>query len=198
MSIVQRLHHRTELDQEDPFEMIPKQKNYSLAIKAVFDCQLVRQVEALIRQNCGISIRQITCKIAGTSETPTQATTAMLVHGNLKYRSYSRQKGQFLSPKMTEKHVKVRNKLLNILKHPKKPDKVWYLSDKKNFCQQQKDNRRNIRWLARSLFKVPRVQEVKFLAHIMVFGVVSSQGNVMPSYFFKDSLKVNANVYIKF
>ena len=125
MSIVQRLHQRIELDQEDPFEMIPKQKNYSLAIKTVCDCQLVRQVEALIRQNCGISIRQITCKIARTSETPTLATTARLVHGDLKYRSYSRQKGQFMSPRMIEKRVKVRTKLLNILKHPKEPEKIW-------------------------------------------------------------------------
>ena len=95
---------------------------------------------------------------------------------------------------MTDKRIKVKSKLLNILKHPKEPDKIWYFSDKKTLCQQPKDYKRNIRWLARSLFKVPRVQEVKFLAHIMVFGVVSSQGNVMPSYFFKDRLKVNANV----
>ena len=37
----------------------------------------------------------------------------------------------------------------------------------------------------------------KFLATVMVLGVVSNEGNVMPSYFFRQGLRVNAANYIE-
>ena len=43
---------------------------------------------------------------------------------------------------------------------------------------------------------VPRVRKTKFLATVMVFGVVSSEGYIMPPHIFKVSLKVNTKVYM--
>jgi len=37
--------------------------------------------------------------------------------------------------------------------------------------------------------------KIKFPAHIMVLGVVSSDEHVMPAYFFTEGLKVNQKVY---
>ena len=39
--------------------------------------------------------------------------------------------------------------------------------------------------------------KAKYPAHVMVFGVVSSEGDVMLPYFFEEGLKVNSDVYTK-
>ena len=45
-------------------------------------------------------------------------------------------------------------------------------------------------------FNVPRVMKTKFPATVMVFGVVSSEGHIMPPHIFEVSLKVNTKVYL--
>ena len=45
-------------------------------------------------------------------------------------------------------------------------------------------------------FNVPRVMKTKFPATIMVFGVVSSEGHIMPLHIFEVGLKVNNKVYL--
>ena len=43
---------------------------------------------------------------------------------------------------------------------------------------------------------MPRVMKTKFLATVMVFGVVSSEGHIMPPHIFEVGLKVNTKVYL--
>ena len=43
---------------------------------------------------------------------------------------------------------------------------------------------------------VSRVMKTKFLATVMVFGVVSSEGHIMPPHIFEIGLKVNTKVYL--
>ena len=43
---------------------------------------------------------------------------------------------------------------------------------------------------------MPRVMKTKFPATVMVFGVVSSEGHIMPPHIFKVGLKVNTKVYL--
>ena len=45
-------------------------------------------------------------------------------------------------------------------------------------------------------FNVPRVMKTKFPATVMVFGVVYSEGHIMPPHIFEVSLKVNTKVYL--
>ena len=45
-------------------------------------------------------------------------------------------------------------------------------------------------------FNEPRVMKTKFPAMVMVFGVVSSEGNIMPPQIFKVGLKVNTKEYL--
>ena len=45
-------------------------------------------------------------------------------------------------------------------------------------------------------FNVPRVMKTKFPAMVMVFGVVSSEGHIMPPHIFEVGLKVNNKVYL--
>ena len=50
-------------------------------------------------------------------------------------------------------------------------------------------------WIAMNNRDVPRVIKTKFLATVMVFGVVSSEGHIMPPHIFEAGLKVNTKVY---
>ena len=60
-------------------------------------------------------------------------------------------------------------------------------SDEKNFDQDQKLSRRNIRWTCR------RLEEVSIAINfsVMTLGAVSCEGDVMLPYFFEAGLKVN-------
>ena len=51
-------------------------------------------------------------------------------------------------------------------------------------------------WIAMNNRDVPRVMKIQFPATVMVFGVVSSEGHIMPPHIFKVSLKVNTKVYL--
>ena len=51
-------------------------------------------------------------------------------------------------------------------------------------------------WIATNNRDVPRLIKTKFLATVMVFGVVSSEGHIMPPHIFEVGLKVNTKVYL--
>ena len=51
-------------------------------------------------------------------------------------------------------------------------------------------------WIAKNNRDVPRVMKTKFPATFMVFGVVSSEGHIMPPHIFEIGLKVNTNMYL--
>uniref|UniRef100_A0A8W7Q077 Tc1-like transposase DDE domain-containing protein n=1 Tax=Anopheles coluzzii TaxID=1518534 RepID=A0A8W7Q077_ANOCL len=86
-------------------------------------------------------------------------------------------------------------KLLNLLKHPVEPGTLWFFSDEKNFCLDQKVNIQNNRWLDYCPADVPRVPQTKFPQTVMVFSCMSSEGEVMPPHFF-EQLRLNAAGYI--
>ena len=50
-------------------------------------------------------------------------------------------------------------------------------------------------WIATNNRDVPRVMKTKFPAAVMAFGVVSSEGHIMPPHIFEIGLKVNTKVY---
>ena len=51
-------------------------------------------------------------------------------------------------------------------------------------------------WIATNNRDMPRVMKTKFPATAMVFGVVSSEGHIMPPHIFQVGLKVNTKVYL--
>ena len=51
-------------------------------------------------------------------------------------------------------------------------------------------------WIATNNRSVPRVMKTRFPATVMVFGVVSSEGHIMPPHIFEVGLKVNTKVYL--
>jgi hypothetical protein len=57
-------------------------------------------------------------------------------------------------------------------------------------------NSRNNRWLCDAPSEVPIVMKTKFPATVMVLGVVSNKGDMMPPNVFEPGLRVNIDVYI--
>ena len=55
---------------------------------------------------------------------------------------------------------------------------------------------KNDRWISTNKRDVPRVMKTKFPATVMVFGMVSSEGHIMPPHFFEVGLKINTKVYL--
>ena len=51
-------------------------------------------------------------------------------------------------------------------------------------------------WMATNKRDVPRVMKTKFPATVMDFGMVSSEGHIMPPHIFEVGLKVNTKVYL--
>ena len=51
-------------------------------------------------------------------------------------------------------------------------------------------------WITTNNRDVPRVTKTKFPATVIVFGVVSSEGHIMPPHIFEVGLKVNTKVYL--
>ena len=51
-------------------------------------------------------------------------------------------------------------------------------------------------WIPTNNRDVPRGMKTKFPATVMVFGVVSSEGHIMPPHIFEADLKVNTKVYL--
>ena len=51
-------------------------------------------------------------------------------------------------------------------------------------------------WIATNNRDVPRMMKTKFPTTVIVFGVVSSEGHIMPPHIFEVGLKVNTKVYL--
>ena len=73
---------------------------------------------------------------------------------------------------------------------------LWFFSNEKNFCQDQVHNSQNHRWIATNNRVVPRMMKKTFPAKVIVFGVVSSEGQIMPPHIFEVGLKVNTKEYL--
>ncbi len=57
-------------------------------------------------------------------------------------------------------------------------------------------NCQNSRWICQDPADVPVVFRSKNPAGVMVLGVISSEGNIMPPHFFPQGLKVNQDMYL--
>ena len=153
--------------------------------------QFMEKVQVIIDKTPQWPIQQI-ARDLGISHTTVNA----CVKEDLKCRSYRRQTSQILTEKTKSLRLIKTVRLLNKLKHPKKPNMLGFFSDEKNFCQDQVHNSQNHRWIATNNRDMPRAMKTKFPATVMVFGMVSSEGHIMPPHIFEVGLKVNTKVYL--
>lgn len=95
------------------------------------------------------------------------------------------------------KHLKNAKKLVSSLKHPEEAEMLRFFSDQENFDQDQKSNMRNDRGLCKDPNSVAGVMHTKSLSTVMVLSVISSEGDVLPAFFFQKGPRVIATVYMK-
>ncbi|UYV83395.1 hypothetical protein LAZ67_23000870 [Cordylochernes scorpioides] len=116
-------------------------------------------------------------------------------HSRRSDRSYALRKGQLLTENMKNNRKGKAAALLNNLKHDSF-GMLRFFSDENNFDVDQKVNPRNDRWICKDPSEIPVVMHTKFPASVMVLGVISSEGDVMPPHFFEKGLRMNADTYI--
>ena len=187
---VQRL--RAQLNaSDDPLEVVERKAKAEDTARKTRTKDFIEKVQAIIDKTPQRPIRQI-AKDLGVSHTTMNA----CVKEDLKCRSYRCKTNKILTEKTKNLRLIKSIRLLNKLNHSKKPNMLWFFSYEKNFCQDQVHNSQNHHWIATNNRDVPRVMKTKFPATVMVFGVVSSEGHIMPPHIFEVSLKVNTKVYL--
>ena len=62
------------------------------------------------------------------------------------------------------------------------PNRLWFFLDEKSYFQYLEVNSWNNCWLPRSLQDVPILIYTKHPVHIMIFGVVTDDGDVKPHF----------------
>lgn len=151
------------------------------------DPDKVELVIDLVHEDPGRSMREI-ARITGLSN----RTVRRVIHEDLYYRSYVLKRAQTLSQNTISSRLSRSQNLLLIMKkkHP-----VIFFSDEKVFTIEQNVNRRNHRWLCSDTSEVPIVEHSHHPQSVMVLGVISSQGHVMPPHFIERGIRLNGESY---
>lgn len=187
LSFVYKMKSRLEAS-EHPEDINTKRSKPAPRSDNVRTPEFVARVQQKVDQDPSKSIRSLARELGVAN-----ATIHRTVHEDLRYGSYALKTGHFMNDATKQKRLEKAKKLLIRLKHPEEAKMLKFFSDEKNFDQDQKVNRRNDRWLCKSPDEVPRVMHTKFPSTVMVLGVVSSEGDVMPPFFFQRGLRVNAS-----
>ncbi|UYV66796.1 hypothetical protein LAZ67_4002874, partial [Cordylochernes scorpioides] len=171
-------------------EGIATRKKHSRRSDWVRGEEFVKNVKEKIDGNPGKSMRAIAKEMDVGS-----LTIVRTIHEDLGLKSYALRKGQLLTENMKNNRKGKAAALLNNLKHDSF-GMLRFFSDEKNFDVDQKVNPRNDRWICKDPSEIPVVMHTKFPASVMVLGVISSEGDVMPPHFFEKGLRMNADTYI--
>ena len=152
----------------------------------------IANVRRMVDDNPGRSMRSIAREL-----NVSDSTVRKVVKKKLKRKSFALKKGQFMNAATKERRLEKAKKLFGRIKRPAERGALIFFSDEKNFTQDQKVNRKNNRWICEDRNDVPIVMSTKFPATVMVLGVISNEGDVMPPFFFPKGLKINADEYLK-
>jgi hypothetical protein len=122
---------------------------------------LVEDLQELVSRDPGRLIRSM-----GQEMNVSRTTVRKMVSVDLHYKLYTMRRGQFMSEATKTRCLEKAKKLLARVNHLIVSNRLIFFSDKKNFTQDQKVNRRNNRWLCSDLTEVPIVMATKFLANV--------------------------------
>ena len=125
-----------------------------------------------------------------------KSTIYRTVAKDLNTKSYCLRKRHLLTAALMERWLIKGTALLNELKHGSSSH-VRFFSDEKKCIQDKLHNQQNDRFITDDPEEVPIVMSTKFPTSIMVLGIMLSDGEVMPLYFFLEGLRMAANDYIK-
>ena len=115
---------------DDPLEVVECKPKAEDTARKTLTKEYIEKVQAIIDETAQQPIRQ-TARDLGISHTTVNA----CAKEELKCRSYRHQTSQILTEKTKNLRLIKSVRLLNKMKHPKKPNMPWFFSDEKNFCQ---------------------------------------------------------------
>lgn len=153
--------------------------------------ELVQRAQDIISEDPRISLRKL-ASILGVSD----ATIRRITQEDLRYTSYVIKVQQMLSDEAKAKRLACCNLLLRSLKN-EATDRLKFFSDDKIFAMDVEMNQRNHRWLVYDPKDIFVVNTMKFPTSVRVLSVISSEGDIMPPYFFKEGENVTNEVYLK-
>ena len=165
---------------DDKTNFVPERKKAATCcLDSLRTQQFVEDLKERIQEDPGRSMLEF-AQATGVSK----STISRTVKEDLEMHSYARRRGQLLTPDMKERQKVKAAALLNELKHDS-ARLLRFFSDEKHFDQDQKVNSRNDHWICESIEEMPVVMKTKFPTSVMVLGVISSEGDVMPPHFFE-------------
>ena len=127
---------RKELNESNgDYEGTAAQKPHSVRSEKKRALKFLGETQVMIDNDHSKSIRSL-ARNMGVSE----LLIRQVEHEDIQYFSYEMRKSKFLSPAMKYMIKDRAAKLLNKLKHPLKPNMLWFFSDEKNFCRDQMVN----------------------------------------------------------
>ncbi len=123
------------------------------------------------------------------------STISRAINIDLGYKSFRLRVRHLLTEAQKEARVSRCRGLLSSLRSSASGS-IRFFSDEKLFNVDRTCNRQNTRWICQDPEDVPMVYRTKNPSSIMVLGVISSTGHVMPPHFFSVGLRINAEVYL--
>lgn len=152
--------------------------------------ELINTLEELVQQDPSQSTRILASKLNVSATTIRRA-----IQKDLRCKSYRLKVHQMLSQKMKAKRLERCSLLLTSLKG-KASGRIRFFSDEKMFCLDAKVNRQNDRWIVKNIKDVPVIGRTKHPSSVHVLMVISSEGHLMPPFFFEKGQSVNTEVYL--
>ncbi|QQP41915.1 Transposable element tcb2 transposase [Caligus rogercresseyi] len=122
-----------------------------------------------------------------------RSTIEKAIKVDLRYRSRARATKHLLTEQNIADRVSKGKILINQMKS--KSGFLRFFSDEKIFTIDASHNRRNDRWICLDADEVKPFMKTKNPASNMVLAVISTEGDVMPPYFFQKKETVNKEVY---
>ena len=143
------------------------------------DLVMVEELRNIVEADPGTTTKSIAAKM-GVSELQVRRRMPK----DLRYNSCAMSKAQDkMSDAMKAKRADRAKRLLDRIKKPLEGKQLIFFSDEKFFTQVQKVVRKDDRWLCSD--------------NVLVLGVISNEGDVMPPHVFPQGLKFNTEDYIK-
>lgn len=153
--------------------------------------KLVDAIRERISKDPHISQRRLATEFRVSRDT-----VQNVIHKDLKCKAYRPKVRQMLSEANRKARVERCGRLLQSLKTDTARC-IRFFSDEKMFTVDEKFNRQNHRCTVNCAENACVVPKTKFPASVHVLGVVSSQGHVMPPYFFSRAETVTKEVYLR-
>ena len=191
-AVDRRKQHIRRSDCDGDYEAVARRKQHYGRSDCVHTAEFLQCLKKKVLKDPGIRIRALSRELNVSA-----STMKLALNEDLHYYSYKCRRGQLLTEKANENRLTKGRKLLSNVKHPAEPQTMWFFSDEKDFCQDEKHNMQNNRWLVCCPRDTHHVMQTEFSQTVMVFGCVSCEVDMMLPHFFSVILRLNSDAYVE-